>query len=421
VTSRIVRRVGGGLPASEPGPPPRGAWTPTRWIGAPGGLGLRLPDAHPHAHTLYAPRGVCRTPQGGLVVADTGNHRVLIWRSLPQADHAPADLVLGQSGFEREGPQAGGEREAAFGLHLPTGVLVDARGRFFVCDAWNHRILMWNQVPESDNGIVERAPDLVVGQRDLVGKERNAGGAITAMSLDCPYGAFAFDDGTFVVADTGNRRVLVFDALPDVPREGREGCVTDAGPADAVLGQDDFEHGEENRGRGPGADTFRWPHAFAVCGRAITDPFFVADAGNHRVVGWRCGLAAARAGAAPDVLIGQEAFDRAFELPHVPQGPARLRFPYAIAADAARLLVADTANNRVLEFARTDLESGVARALDVLGQHDFDKGGENRWDTVTADTLCWPYGLDLTGDVLTIADSGNNRVTIWSRHDDGCP
>ena len=33
-----------------------------------------------------------------------------------------------------------------------------------------------------------------------------------------------------------------------------------------VLGQDDFESGEENRGCGVGPDTFRWPHAIAECG-----------------------------------------------------------------------------------------------------------------------------------------------------------
>jgi hypothetical protein len=33
---------------------------------------------------------------------------------------------------------------------------------------------------------------------------------------------------------------------------------------------------------------------------------------------------------------------------------------------------------------------------------------------VRPDTLCWPYGLALHGRTLAVADSGNNRVVLWS-------
>jgi hypothetical protein len=49
----------------------------------------------------------------------------------------------------------------------------------------------------------------------------------------------------------------------------------------------------------------------------------------------------------------------------------------------------------------------------VLGQRDFDGAGENRWDAIRDDTMCWPYGLHLRGDRLAVADSGNNRVVVW--------
>jgi hypothetical protein len=56
----------------------------------------------------------------------------------------------------------------------------------------------------------------------------------------------------------------------------------------------------------------------------------------------------------------------------------------------------------------------------VLGQNGFDPGGENRWSAVTPDSLCWPYGLSAAsdaryGEVLAVADSGNNRVVLWHR------
>jgi len=104
----------------------------------------------------------------------------------------------------------------------------------------------------------------------------------------------------------------------------------------------------------------------------------------------------------------------------VTAGPdaARLRFPYAVAAAGGGLLVADTANNRVLAWSRPPGQTGAADV--VLGQPDVDRAGENRWTAVAADTLRWPYGLSAAadprhGDLLGIADSGNNRIVIWHR------
>jgi len=53
----------------------------------------------------------------------------------------------------------------------------------------------------------------------------------------------------------------------------------------------------------------------------------------------------------------------------------------------------------------------------VLGQPDFGANGENHWNAVTAETLCWPYGICLHGSTLAIADSGNNRVMLWDLSD----
>ncbi|MEM1448523.1 MAG: NHL repeat-containing protein [Planctomycetota bacterium] len=362
--------------------------TPILELGERSPGGLRLPDARPSQRALYAPRGVAFLPGGGLAVADTGNHRVLIWRDLTGIGaHAPADVVLGQHDFDSDGAQAGGD-DTVVGMHLPCGVLVHD-GALYVCDAWNHRVLIWRTIP-AESGT---PADAVLGQPDARSVERNRGGAIGPAGLDCPYG-LAVVNGDLVVADTQNRRVLVWDGVP-----------TGDAPAARVIGQDDFASGEENRGRGVGPDTFRWPHAIVGGGGEL----LVADAGNHRLLGWTRG--ADRSGPA-DVLVGQESFDVAFEMPHVAQGPSRLRFPYGLVGDDARLVVADTANNRVLLYDR-DLPASGATAVGVLGQNDFDAAGENRWDEVAADTLCWPYGLALDGDRLAIADSGNNRVVVW--------
>lgn len=348
---------------------------------------LLLPDASPSPSTLYAPRGVYLS-DALCVVADSGNHRVLVWHERPTRSGQPADVVLGQPDMTSEGPRAGGT-DARRGLHLPCGVAV-YDGRLVVADAWNHRLLVWNAVPQSDFA----APDLVIGQPDPDGYEANAGGALSAGVLHWPYG-FDLVDGVFWIADTGNRRLVGWDGLPEPGQ-----------PARYLLGQDAMDRREENRARDVGPNTYRWPHD--VTGDAART--LVADAGNHRIVGWR---GAAHPERPFDLVLGQVDRRTAWELPHSPQRADTLRFPYALSLDGQRLAAADTANNRVLVWDALPLEGVAAPADRVLGQPDFAGAGENRWDAIRDDTMCWPYGLHLSGETLAVADSGNNRIVVW--------
>lgn len=61
----------------------------------------------------------------------------------------------------------------------------------------------------------------------------------------------------------------------------------------------------------------------------------------------------------------------------------------------------------------TDLRTSTP--VNLLAQPDVAPDGENRWDLVADDTLCWPYGVNLDGDRLVVADAGNNRAVVWSR------
>lgn len=366
------------------------AASPVLRLGAASPGGLALPAAQPTPGQLYAPRGVYLDTER-LIVADSGNHRVLIWHGLPTTDGAPAAVVLGQPDFISEGPAAGG-RGPANGLHLPTGVLVVA-GRLYVADAWHHRVLVWEQVPERS----ATPPDYALGQDSLDAVEPNRGAAPDGWSLYWPYG-LGWCAGWFYIADTGNRRVLGWRGLPDPGQ-----------PADLVLGQPAPTAYDENRGGAPGPASFRWPHAIA--GDAAT--LYVADAGNHRVLGWSPPPTADRPA---DLVLGQPDFTSTQELAYRPQGPQRLRFPYALAVADGLLAVADTANNRVLIWPEAPRTGAFAPAELALGQADLDGNGENRWQAVAPDTLCWPYGLSLHDDRLAIADSGNNRVIIWMLH-----
>ncbi len=83
------------------------------------------------------------------------------------------------------------------------------------------------------------------------------------------------------------------------------------------------------------------------------------------------------------------------------------------------MAVADTANNRILWWANLQegdgqLGWGPDRFAAGRGPRpaEFRRDGENHWSKVTDDSLCWSNGLSLSGDRLTIADSGNNRIVV---------
>ena len=369
--------------------PPSSPWRPRAVLGAQSPGALRLPDAHPSAATLYAPRGVW-VDQERIIVCDTGNHRVLMWSRLPDRDGTSEQVVLGQPDMVTEGQAT---RGPGLGMNLPTGVLVD-QGRLVVADAWHHRLLVWDRLPT----ITGTPPDHVLGQPDPVSVEPNAAGETTAGTFYWPFGMAVIDE-RFVVADTGNRRVLIW----------RDGVPAPGQPADVVLGQPSPSAREENRGGPVAADSFRWPHAIAGTG---TGGLLVADAGNHRVLRWDRHPESDRPA---DGVLGQPDFAIGTEFPYISQ-QGRLRFPYAVSTGerAQGLAVADTANNRVLIW--DTVETAFSGDADqVIGQPDLAANGENRWDAVGADTLCWPYGLSWHDDLLAVADSGNNRVVLWER------
>lgn len=345
----------------------------------------------PSATTLFGPRGAAlASPDGPLFIADTGHHRLMVWRRRPTVDHQPADFLIGQPDFAREGRNAKGEPNAAT-FNVPTGIA--ASPEFLaVADAWNHRVLIWRGLPESGR----RAADIVLGQADFSGALANRGGEAQADTLNWCYGV-SIVGRSLIVCDTGNRRVLVWREIPGV----------NGAPADLVLGQTQMDCRDENGGLGVDASGMRWPHSATVAGEAL----LVADSGNNRVMVWR--RLPDENGAPADFFLGQASawaceHNRANYLPDA----ASLNMPYACAALGDDIIVADTANSRLLGFASAQLATGAA-AHSLTGQPNFQSKGDNRWKAPERDSLCWPYGATTMADTAVIADSGNNRVVLW--------
>ena len=354
--------------------------------------GFPLPVT-PSARTLFGPRGCCLVSSNGpLWVADTGHHRLLGWRNCPSANGAAAEWVIGQPDFASEGRNAR-TKPGRLTLNVPTGMTLYGKG-LAVADAWNHRVLLWREVPSASHC----PPDLVLGQEEFREVDINRGRAVPGPdTLYWPYGVASWGD-RLLVADTGNRRLLIWLTPPS--RHGQ--------PADLVLGQTSFARRDENAGGTPSAMSMRWPHATARWENRLC----VADAGNNRIMVWNEFPTAC--GSACDRILGQvdaEHVDHngGHYWPHA----GSLNMPYGVASAGAWLVATDTANSRLVGWHALDAGTGAeARAL--AGQPTFGLKGDNQWLFPTRETLCWPYGLSVCGNRLAVADSGNNRVMIRS-------
>ncbi|KQT12245.1 NHL repeat-containing protein [Ramlibacter sp. Leaf400] len=194
---------------------------PTVVVGQPN-MDSRDPECD--GFSLNGPRAAYVTPQGKLIVADTGNSRVLIWNSVPTVEEQGrrADTVLGQSSFGNCAPNRGGgftpHRNT---LRAPDGIWSDDT-RLAVVDSGNHRVLLWDDIRGIQLG---QNASRVLGQADFDSAVRNGP---QDDSLEFPR-AVAADEKHLAVSD-GQNRVLIWNGWP----------AQDGQAANVVLGQRDF-------------------------------------------------------------------------------------------------------------------------------------------------------------------------------------
>ncbi|HZT33818.1 MAG TPA: hypothetical protein VFA33_28270 [Bryobacteraceae bacterium] len=246
------------------------------------------PGNVPTAQSMRGPQGVW-IQNGKLFVADTQNHRVLIYNSIPTSNGAAADLVLGQPNLttfvEPDLTQAKQDAEAN-NLLNPVSVTSDGQ-RLYVTDLGHHRVLIWNTIPTAN-----QAPaDVVIGQPDMTSSLSNNSYSVAADGTESQvlcasngtdsngkptfpqqcnatlsFPRFALSDGQrLFIADGGNDRVLVFEHIP----------TQNGASADYVIGQ----LGGQINQASDAVDSLRTPSALAWDGTNL----YVADAYNRRV------------------------------------------------------------------------------------------------------------------------------------------
>jgi hypothetical protein len=248
--------------------------------------------------SMLAPRGApgqkMRGPQGvwiqgqRLFVADSGNHRVLIWNSFPNRSFQSADVVIGQPDFnttvELDLTRTNIDPKDN-NLLNPVSVTSDGQ-RMYVADLGQNRVLIWNSIPTRN----QQSADLVLGQKDFTSGVANNSAKLcasngkdadgkatypTLCSATMDFPRYALSDGKYLfVADGGNDRVMVYTKLPT--ENGQK--------ADVILGQ---LNGDVNRSSDSAfplyrssSDLLRTPVSLAWDGVNL----FVSDTFNRRIV-----------------------------------------------------------------------------------------------------------------------------------------
>ncbi|HEX4461686.1 MAG TPA: NHL repeat-containing protein, partial [Polyangia bacterium] len=363
----------------------------------------------PSAATMSGPGGVALDGTH-LIVADTENHRVLIWSTLPTTNGQPADIILGQSDGSGNRPNRGrgdsnpadGFSDAdADGFFQPTGVASDGT-HLYVSDRVNHRVLVWSTFPTGN----AQPADQVLGQPSMTANQPNRGQGAYALApdgFDLPTG-LRLDGASLWVADTESNRVVRWDQVATAPTPG------------AFLGQPDGSTlGNPNAAPPPSgiegsivaeptsATSALRPRAVAVAGGRI----YVAETDSNRVHVFD------GASLAPLGELGQ-ASDTTATANTGGIGASGLWGPLGVASDGARLYAADARNHRVVGWDVTSPPTTDAPASVVVGQPGFLVGGFNQASSAADGVTLQPSGLARAGNLLYVADSGHNRVLAFA-------
>ncbi|MEO1653373.1 MAG: hypothetical protein AAFU64_07505 [Bacteroidota bacterium] len=339
----------------------------------------------PQEKPLLAPRGVF-SHQGKLLVADTGQNRVSIWNQLPDNIYQEPDMVLGQNNAQESGRNAGGEVSAS-SLQYPTSIWTNGQ-ILIIADAWNHRVLIWHHFPQASG----QGADVVLGQKDFTSNLPNVegvGATPGASSLNWPYGLVS-DGERLWIADTGNRRVLFYEQIPQQNFQA----------ADGLIGKRDFEDRDYTH------QDAVWPYSVKLGPKG---ELAIADTQFFRVLLWNHWQNAFAAKA--EVIIGQENFEAngANQFRLFPEANT-LNWCYDLCFYQNGIWVNDTANSRLLWFDSLPASHNTS-AQGLIGKRDFQTSSENK-ETLngTQASLYWPFSIHIEDDHFFIADTGNHRI-----------
>lgn len=334
-------------------------------------------------------------------LADYGGSRVLVYKNFDPLVNIPngrsADIVLGQPDFSTTALWKVGGKITSQSIHTPSSVEVH-NNKLYVADTYNHRVLIFNHLPNDVVLDQHQAADEVIGQESFAGARENA---ITynAYYTIRPSSVTVFDGKLLINSEVTNN-VLVWNTLP----------TEDFAPADFVLGQNDFgeDHVFPNQGlANPTASTLNTVYQLLTHNNKL----YASDIFNNRVLVWNS--LNGTNGQAADYVFGQNGFNTNTS---APVSASSMNGPAGMDVVDNQLVVSDRSNHRLLIYNSVPTSSFVA-ANDVVGQNDFVSNGVN--GTGNAGILApnrfnSPFNSVSWLGQYVVADHGNRRILVWS-------
>jgi len=398
-------------------------------------------------------------------VADSTNNRILGFTGVPTGFNNAAVFEIGQ------GTAAGTDFTDAIpgtcqpiATNCPTGssliqfsdpakVFTDSNNQYLVvADSGNNRVLIWNNGGTGMEPSSNSYPDVVVGQPDFTSGVSNNGSGSTdpltcaggvgntagnpsQCNLNFPTSAYIAGN-QLIVADSNNNRVLIWDPVPTANGTpatielGQLNCSADTVGAQGFVIASPFVCSV------PQIDQFseannEFTLAMNHPGDVWSDGsiLLVADTQNNRILGWQGGIPNQNDELA-DGIIGNTAFGSVSQTGG--SGSSGLHNPTGVTSDGTSVFVADSTNNRVLEFQTYIASLSLGPAANyVYGQEDFahvtdddpdqnNQPGDQRNNPptlgITAGTYDDPLGVyaNATLNVVYVTDTGNSRVLQYT-------
>jgi uncharacterized protein (TIGR03437 family) len=312
---------------------------------------------------LRGPQGVW-IQNGKLFVADTSSHRVLIYNSIPTANGAAADVVLGQPNFNTTFDPALITSVVASPSNMISPTSVSSDGiHLFVVDLGQNRVLIWNKIPTANN----TAADVEIGQPDMVS---NISDNSYLTPANVTQDAIGYNQGLTPVLcqSTGSDD----DGTALFPNQCEK--------------------------------TLSFPRAVLAAGGRL----FIADGGNDRVLIYNT-IPTANAAAA-DIVLGEPDF-----ITDNPSASANsMQTPAGLAWDGSNLYVSDTFNVRIMIFSIGENALPISGVRNAASREIFALGTVTMGGTLTAnDTVTISIGTDSNATpvnytyTVTSADASN--------------